>query len=91
MTFGFFCYCFQPVISHSALPYIPKVAKAEGLPDSLPVGADLAVTMEEATAGVEKVAFVPRLVNVPLYVTGFAPFVDSSHSSGLKVRTASVM
>ena len=63
-------------------------------------GLAIAVSAQEATAGVESVVIVPRVdptVNALLqksldeYVSCLSPYVDSSHSSGLKQhqRTAS--
>jgi hypothetical protein len=60
-------------------------------------GSAIAVTAQEATAGVVAVVIVPRVnptLNTILqkslddYVTFLSPYVDSSQSSGLKQKTA---
>jgi hypothetical protein len=59
-------------------------------------GSAIAVTTQEAAVGVVAVVIVPRInptLNTHLqnsldeYVSALSPFVDSTHSSGLKQRT----
>ena len=73
---------------------------APSTPVGLPAGAEIAVTAEESSAGVESVTIVAARVdktvnkrlmtNIPIYVEALSPFVDSTHSSGLRLRAVGV-
>ena len=64
-----------------------------------PPGVEIAVTAEESKSGVESVTVLPPVpavdrsvndnlkTNMAVYVASLARFIDSSHSSGLKIIT----
>ena len=75
-------------------------AMVSSTPIALAAGSAIAVTPEESSAGVESVTIVcarvdksvnRRLVaNIPIYVKALALFVDSTQSSGLRMRTVAM-